>query len=79
MNTVFSLLFTPVGRYAIIAVIVVLTLSGVYFKIRSDAIAEVEAAAVADALRRTQDAVRAGDAVDVTPDGLLKSDGHKRD
>jgi len=79
MNTVFSLLFTPIGRYAIIAVIVVLTLSGVYFKIRSDAIAEVEAKAVADVLRRTQDAVRAGDAVDVTPDGLLKSDGHRRD
>jgi hypothetical protein len=79
MNTVFSLLFTPVGRYAIIAVIVVLTLSGVYFKIRADAIAEVEAADVSDALRRTQNAVRAGDAVDVTPDGLLKSDGHKRD
>jgi high-affinity K+ transport system ATPase subunit B len=76
---VFSILFTPIGRYAIIAVIVMLTLSGVYFKIRSDAIAEVEAKAVADALRRTQDAVRAGDAVDVTPDGLLKSDGHKRD
>jgi high-affinity K+ transport system ATPase subunit B len=76
---VFSILLTPIGRYAIIAVIVMLTLSGVYFKIRSDAIAEVEAKAVADALRRTQDAVRAGDAVDVTPDGLLKSDGHKRD
>ena len=75
----FSILFTPIGRYAIIAAIVVLTLSGVYFKIRSDAIAEVEAKAVADVLRRTQDAVRAGDAVDVTPDGLLKSDGHKRD
>ena len=75
----FSLLFTPIGRYAIIAAIVVLTLSGVYFKIRSDAIAEVEAKAVADVLRRTQDAVRAGDAVDVTPDGLLKSDGHRRD
>ena len=75
----FSILLTPIGRYAIIAVIVMLTLSGVYFKIRSDAIAEVEAKAVADALRRTQDAVRAGDAVDVTPDGLLKSDGHKRD
>jgi high-affinity K+ transport system ATPase subunit B len=79
MNTVFSLLFTPIGRYAIIAVIVVLTLSGVYFKIRADAIAEVEAMAVADALRRTQDAIRAGDAVDVSPDGLLKSDGHRRD
>ena len=75
----FSLLFTPVGRYAIIAAIVVLTLSGVYFKIRSDAIAEVEAKAIADVLRRTQDAVRAGDAIDVSPDGLLKSDGHRRD
>jgi len=76
---VFSLLFTPMGRYLGIAVAVVITLGGVYFKIRADAIAEVEAAAVSDALRRTQDAVRAGDAVDVTPDGLLKSDGHKRD
>ena len=75
----FSILFTPIGRYAIIAAIVVLTLSGVYFKIRSDAIAEVEAKAVADVLRRTQDAVRAGDSVDVTPDGLLKSDGFRRD
>jgi high-affinity K+ transport system ATPase subunit B len=55
-----------------------LTLSGVYFKIRSDAIAEVEAKATADALRRTQDAIRAGDAIDVSPDGLLKSDGHRR-
>lgn len=75
----FSILFTPIGRYAIIAAIVVFTLSGVYFKIRSDAIAEVEAKAVADVLRRTQDAIRAGDAVDVSPYGLLKSDGHKRD
>ena len=76
---VFSLLFTPMGRYLGIAVAIVITLGGVYFKIRSDAIAEVEAAATADVLRRTQNAVRAGDAVDVTPDGLLKSDGHKRD
>ena len=75
----FSLLFTPLGRYAIIAVVAIMALGGIYMKIRSDAIAEVEAAAVSDALRRTQDAVRAGDAIDVTPDGLLKSDGHKRD
>jgi len=75
---VFSLLFTPLGRYAIIAVVAIMALGGIYMKIRSDAIAEVEAAAVSDALRRTQDAITAGDAVDVTPDGLLKSDGHKR-
>jgi len=76
---VFSLLFTPVGRYLAMAFAAIVILSGVYFKIRSDAIAEVEAAATADALRRTQDAIRAGDSVDTSPDGLLKSDGHKRD
>jgi high-affinity K+ transport system ATPase subunit B len=75
---VFSLLFTPVGRYLAMAAAVVVVLGGIYFKIRADAIAEVEAAATADVLRRTQNAVTAGDAVDVTPDGLLKSDGHRR-
>ena len=74
----FSLLFTPVGRYLAIGVAAMVVLGGVYFKIRADAIAEVEAVATADVLRRTQNAVTAGDAVDVTPDGLLKSDGHRR-
>ena len=75
---VFSLLFTPLGRYAIIAAIVVLTLSSVYFKIRSDAIAEVEAAAVADALRRTQNAINSSSAVDVRPDRLRDDDPNER-
>ena len=74
----FSILFTPIGRYGIIIMIgIALCMYGIH-RIREQAIAEVEAKAVADVLRRTQDAVRAGDAVDVTPDGLLKSDGHKR-
>jgi hypothetical protein len=47
--------------------------------IKEGAVAEIKAEATADVLRRTQDAIRAGDAVDVTPDGLLKSDGNKRD
>ena len=75
----FNLLFTPLGRYLTMAVAAVVVLSGVYFKIRADAIAEIEAKATADALRRVENAVRAGDAVDVTPDGLLKSDQYKRD
>jgi len=76
---VFNLLFTPLGRYLLIAVSIIFVLSGLYFKIREDAIAGVEAAANADALRRVQNAVRAGDAVDTSPGGLLKSDGHRRD
>ena len=75
----FNLLFTPLGRYLAMAFVAVVVLSGVYFKIREDAIAGVEAAANADALRRVQNAVRAGDAVDTSPGGLLKSDGHRRD
>ena len=75
----FSLLFTPIGRYAAIAMLVIGLTSCVIYKIRADAIAEIEAKATADALRRTQDAVRAGDTVDTSPDGLLKSDGHRRD
>ena len=74
-----SLLFTPLGRYVAIGMLVLGLTSCVIYKIRADAIAEVEAKATADVLRRTQDAVRAGDAVDTSADGLLKSDGHKRD
>jgi high-affinity K+ transport system ATPase subunit B len=76
---VFSLLFTPLGRYLALSVLAIVLTSCVYFKIRADAIAEIEAAATADVLRRTQRAINAGDTVDVSPDGLLKSDGHKRD
>jgi hypothetical protein len=76
---VFSLLLTPVGRYVVFALAAVVLVFSTYMKIRSDAVAGVEAAATADALRRTENAITAGDAVDTSPGGLLKSDGHKRD
>jgi hypothetical protein len=75
----FSLLFTPLGRYLAIGAAVVVILSGVYFKIRSDAIAKVEAEAVADTLRRTENAIRSGDDVDTSPDGLRKPDKFRRE
>ena len=75
----FNLLFTPLGRYLAMAFVAVVVLSGVYFKIRADAIAEIEAKATADALRRVEHAISAGDAVDISPDGVRKSDGHRRD
>jgi hypothetical protein len=76
---VFSLLFTPLGRYAIMAVIVAAALGGVYYKIRRDAVAEIEAAATEDILRRTRNAVRASDALDLTPDRVREPDQHRRD
>ena len=75
----FSLLFTPVGRYAIMGVIIVMTLTGVYYKIRRDAVAEIEAAATADVLRRTRNAVDAADALDLSPDRVREPDKHRRD
>ena len=75
----FSLLLTPIGRYIAFALTAVVLVFSIYMKIRSDAVAGLEAAATADALRRTENAVTAGDAVDTSPGGLLKSDGHKRD
>lgn len=76
---VFSLLFTPFGRYFAIALAVVLVLSTAYVKIKHDAVAEIEAAATADALRRNSDAIRAGDAVIVSPDRLRERDDNTRD
>ena len=79
ISTVFSLLFTPIGRYAVMGVIIVMVLSGVYYKIRRDAVAEVEAAATADVLRRTGNAIRFGDAVNTSPDRVRDPDQHRRD
>ena len=74
----FSLLFTPLGRYLAIGAAVVIILGGVYMKIRADAVAELEAAALADALRRTQNAINAGGAVDVRPERLRDDDPNER-
>lgn len=74
-----GLLFSPIGRYIVIGGIVIVALGGVYVKIRSDAINEIKAQATSDALKRTQDAIAAGDAAAVSPDRLLQNDGHRRD
>lgn len=74
-----GLLFSPLGRYILIGGVVIMVLGGVYLKIRADAIAEVQAAATADALKRVQNAITAGDAAAVGPDRLLENDGHRRD
>ena len=52
--------------------------SGAYWKIRADAVAEIEAAAQADVLRRTQNALTAGDAVNTSIDKLREPDGNLR-
>jgi hypothetical protein len=75
---VFSLLFTPLGRYAVLAVLALALISLGVHKIKQDAVAELEAAALADALRRTQNAINAGGAVDVRPERLRDDDPNER-
>ena len=75
----FSLLFTPLGRYLVLGLAILLVVSSIYWKIRADAVAEIEAAATADVLKRTQDAVRAGDALNLSPDRVREPDRNERD
>ena len=72
-------LFTPLGRYIALGAIIVALFGGLYWKIRSDAIAGAEARRTQIELERLQNAIRAGDSVDVSPDGLRKPDRFIRD
>lgn len=74
-----GLLFSPLGKYLVVGGFTLFILGGAYLKIRSDAVAGVQAAAQADALRRVQDAITSGDNAVVSPDRLFESDGHRRD
>jgi hypothetical protein len=74
-----TLLFSPLGRYMVIGGVLLMVLSGIYVKIRHDAVFEYQAKATSETLKRTQDAIAAGDAAAVSPDRLLDNDGHRRD
>lgn len=75
----FSLLFTPLGRYAVLIVIgIMLCMYGIH-RIKVAAVAEVEVKATEDVLRRTENAINAGDAVDTSPAGVRQPDANRRD
>jgi hypothetical protein len=74
-----TLLFSPLGRYMVIGGVVMMVLGGIYVKIRHDAVSEYQAKATLETLKRTQDAIAAGDAAAISPDRLLDNDGHRRD
>jgi len=74
-----GLLFSPLGRYIVIGGVVFIALAGVYFKIRADAVEDMKAKAQADIIERTKDALDAANSVNLTPERLRESDGHRRD
>lgn len=67
-------LFTPIGRYLALGALAITVAGGLYWKIRSDAIAYAEARRAQFELERLRDAITAGDSVDVSPDGLRNPD-----
>ena len=73
------LLFSPLGRYIAIGGGILVVLFGVYLKIRADAVEDMKAKAQADIIERTKDALDAANSVDLSPERLLDSDGHRRD
>ena len=72
-------LFTPIGRYLALGAIVAALGVGLYWKIRSDAIAQERARQQQIELERIRDAIRAGDAVNVDPGRLRDPDRFNRD
>ncbi|CAB4124890.1 hypothetical protein UFOVP63_39 [uncultured Caudovirales phage] len=74
-----AFLLTPIGRYVGIAIIVFISLTGIYYKIRNDAVAEMEAKANIEIIRRTNEAIIAGDRVDITVDRVRDRDKFQRD
>ena len=54
-------------------------ISAIYIKGKSDGKAKVENEAAKDALRRTENALSAGDAITRNADGLRDNDGFRRD
>ena len=74
-----ALLFSPLYRYIVIGGVALLALVSAYFWIRADAISDYESGATVDALERVQDAHRAGESVDLSPERLRDNDGHRRD
>jgi hypothetical protein len=73
------LIASPVGRFLALGSALVMVLVSAYVKIRSDAVAGATAESTQDSLKRTQDAIAAGDSVDVSPERLLEDDGNRRD
>lgn len=73
-----AFLFSPIGRWIAGVVAILLILGGFYVKVRLDAERRIEARGIKDTLTRTQDAIRAGDSVDVSPDSLRSDDGYRR-
>jgi len=77
----FAFFLTPIGRYVGAAIIVVLVLTGVYYKISTDAVNAYINKENTQSLDKVDEAVKAGDAidsVDANPARLRDPDSFER-
>ena len=74
-----SWLLSPIGRAVASIGGVVVAILAIYGKGRADAKSKIRSQANEEALRRTNKAIAAGDAVTSDPSRLLEDDGHRRD
>ena len=76
-----AFLLTPLGRYIAMGVIVIMALYGIYWKIGSDAVTAYQAKETAQSLEKVDEAVKAGDRIDVIdadPNKLRSPDAVER-
>ena len=73
-----AFLLTPIGRYAAMAVAVVVVAGGLYLKIQNDAQADMRARASEDALRRIENAESAASRVPTDPNRVRDPDANER-
>lgn len=76
---ILTFLLSPIGRYVALGAIAVVLCTGLYWKIRSDAVALAEARRMEIELERIKNAIIAGDAVITDPERLRDKDRFNRD
>ena len=72
-------ILSPVMRWVSIAFGILLAIGSIYGKGRRDARQKLEAKNNEDILRRTQDALAAGDSISRDPSRVREDDGYRRD
>jgi hypothetical protein len=70
---------SPIMRWAAAMLGVLAAVAAIYGRGRKDATQKIEAETNADILKRTQDALAAGDSISRDPNRVREDDGYRRD
>jgi len=74
-----NLILSPIMRWVSVGIGLLLAIGTIYGKGRRDARLKIEAKNNEDILKRTQNAIAAGDSVSRDPSRLREDDGYRRD